>query len=143
MKSTLSLLASLTMVSALSGSAMAQQSPANGPTTVTKEMHAAATNGGTVANGGGASVHSLLSASPSTSTVTLGWHFFHATNCEPYFDGVTTWVYVFGDGTFWFSNNLYFTTAMETQCALGNLMAVNVVNATTGAFNAEYTYNFK
>src|SRR5260221_7693725 len=63
------------------------------------------------------------------------WHYGHATNCAPFFDGVTTWVYLYTqEGETWFTSNSAFQHGMLTQCAQGNWVAFFVIN-TSGTFN--------
>src|SRR5260221_13629555 len=104
------------------------------PTPITKEMHNVATQGGTVQSGHVTSGQGA--ASPAANApVATGWHYGHATNCAPFFDGVTTWVYLYTqEGETWFTSNSAFQHGMLTQCAQGNWVAFFVIN-TSGTFN--------
>jgi hypothetical protein len=77
--------------------------------------------------------------------VALGWNYFHATNCQWYFDGATNYLYVYpSEGGFWvYRNNNYAASTILTPCVNGYWEAVHVINSTTGDFDAVYTYAFK
>src|SRR5947209_5685999 len=106
---TLALIGSLGVAAAQNASVGTVQPKATPP--ITAQSHSAATHGGRVATGG--------------SAVTTGWHYFHATNCAGYYDGSTTWVYVFpSEGGYWYSSNSVFQGIYENQCSVGNWTAV-------------------
>ena len=68
-------------------------------------------------------------ADETTAAVTTGWNFVHAAACSEFFDGTTGWFYFLGlDGSFWFTNNLYFQNALTPACQTGNLTAFHVFN---------------
>jgi len=114
------------------------------PPAITADFHAAATFGGRVANGHSSSVRTPGAASAQGPSAAAGWNIFHATNCEPYYDGSTTWVYVFpSEGGYWFTNNLFMGTSFLTQCAQGNYTATFVTNTSTGYFPDIYTWSYR
>jgi hypothetical protein len=77
--------------------------------------------------------------------VALGWNYFHATNCQWYFDGSNNYLYVIpSEGGFWvYRNNIYAAQTFLTGCVNGYWSAVHVINGTTGDFDSVYTYAFK
>jgi hypothetical protein len=98
--------------------------------------------GAAISNGGG--VIARATTGPTASIVN-GWNYFHASNCQYYFDGANNWVYVYSpEGLFFYSpNNDIVAQTFLTGCVNGNWEAVFVINAATGAFNYIYTYSFK
>jgi hypothetical protein len=116
----------------------AQGVPHLPPKAITPEEHNLATNGGTIQSGRGPN----LNPTPQV-TKAAGWNYFHATSCSPYFDGFTTWVYLYPqEGGVWFTANSIFADAFLNQCSLGNLIAVYVID-TAGHFNQVWTYDYK
>jgi hypothetical protein len=84
-----------------------------------------------------------VKASGPESFATVGWNYVHATNCTTYFDGSTTWLYVFPlEGGYWFTNNTVHQNTLAPQCSLGNWVAFNVVNA-SGFWNQVWTFSYK
>ena len=88
--------------------------------------------------GGGVSLNAV-------GNVALGWNYFHATNCQWLLSGSNNYLYVFpSEGGFWYVlNNIYGASTFLTPCTQGYWAAVHVINSTTGAFDAIYTYPFK
>jgi hypothetical protein len=95
--------------------------------------------------GGSAPLHGGGATVNAQGNVVLGWNFFHATNCEWITDGVNNFLYVFPpEGGFWFvANDVLASQALLTGCVNGYFEAVNVINSSTGSFNAIFTYDFK
>ena len=146
MKSKLSLIAGLSILGLALGAGVGQAQlapinrpgPQNGPPppVITSAVHAQSTANSTSSSGHSSGTNGLTAAA--------GWNYFHATNCAPYYDGSTTWVYVFpAEGGYWYTSNSIFETSMLTQCAVGNWMAVYVTNTTTGYFPEIYTFAYK
>lgn len=107
-----------------------------GPTAITPAFHNAATRSGKILNG-------RVKASGPESFATVGWNYVHATNCSTYFDGVTTWLYVFPvEGGYWFTGNTVHQNTLAPQCSLGNWVAFYVVNA-SGLWNQTWTWSYK
>ena len=123
------------------GVAAAQVAPV-GPEVLSKLApkitRAAKANGGGALNGGGATTN-------GPGNVATGWNYFHATNCEWYFDGTNNYLFVFPqEGGYWYSyNNLYTSQTLLTGCVNGYFEGVNVINGSTGAYNAVVTFPFK
>jgi hypothetical protein len=100
------------------------------------------TAGAEPSNGGGVIARSTTGAGAG---IVNGWNYFHATNCQYYFDGATNWLTVFSpEGLFFYTpNNGIGANTFLTGCVNGNWVGVFVINAATGAFNYIYTYNFR
>lgn len=108
---------------------------------ITKSRGAAASANGVLPSMTGGT--HIVSSSPLA--VTLGWHYFHAYNCSWYTDGTNNFFFVWpSEGGYWYTvNNLYTEGALATSCVHGYWNAVYVVNATSGAYNETYSYNFQ
>jgi len=124
----------------------AAQTPVD-PNVLSKLVHevtraAKANNSGALSRGGISGGGATLNAIGNVAT---GWNYFHATYCEWYTDGTNNFTFIFPqEGGFWFTeNNLYTSQTFNTGCVNGNWEAVNVINSSTGAFNANLTYPFK
>ena len=84
-----------------------------------------------------------LGVKAAANAKSVGWYTVHATNCSPYSDGVTTWVYVYpAEGGYWFTSNNLFANAFLNQCVTGNYIGIYVYD-TFGDFNQIYTYSYK
>ena len=102
---------------------------------LTPELHHARTQGGTLVNGG--------STSETQANVATGWYYVHATNCQAYWDGTTTYFYIFPqEGGYWFTTNLVFQNTIQPACQTANWIAINVYN-TSGSWNSVFTYPYK
>jgi hypothetical protein len=125
---------SAVLVCSFHGSAFAQQlHPAGSP--ITAQQHSLATHGGTIHSGG--------STTAQAATLSTGWYYVHATNCNSYYDGSTTWTYIYpSEGGYWFTSNPVHQNTMLTQCTLGNWIAF-YVNNTNGSWNQSWTYTYK
>src|SRR5437588_652425 len=68
----------------------------SGPARMTSALHNTLTSGGKVRNGASMSSTQALAAA-------AGWNYAHATNCQAYWDGTTTWLYVYPQegGSWW------------------------------------------
>ena len=97
---------------------------------------AAPSSGGGVIDKGG---------TPGATPLVSGWNYFHAYNCQWYYDGATNWIYVYSpEGLyFYYPNNDFVAKTILTGCVNGYWEAVYVTNTTTGAFNQVYTYYYK
>lgn len=129
----------------LPGATLVQaQTSSSGPTptppkAITPEAHRNATNGGTIQSG----MVSALGQKATPNSTFTGWHYFHATTCDTYWDGVTTWVYVYpSEGGYWFTSNDLFANTFLNQCTVGNWVAIYVYD-TAGDFSQVYTYDYK
>ena len=95
--------------------------------------------GATPSNGGG-----VIPGARIAGSVVSGWNYFHALNCQYYFDGTNNWLTVYGESVFFYTaNNDIVANTFLTGCVNGNWEAVFVTNPATGAFNYIYTYNFR
>jgi hypothetical protein len=101
-----------------------------------------ATPGAAPSNGGGV----IDTGKPAGATpLVSGWNYFHAHNCQWYFDGTNNWLYVYSpEGLyFYIPNNTYAANTFLTGCVNGYWEAVYVTNAATGAFTYIQTYYYK
>ena len=98
--------------------------------------------GTTPSNGGGVIPGATTGATPS---LVSGWNYFHAYNCQWYYDGTNNYLYVFSpEGLyFYYPNNDYAAKTFLTGCVNGYWEAVYVTNTSTGAFNRIQTYYYK
>jgi hypothetical protein len=139
MKDKISLHTVLAMITLLGclGMAAAQESPIK----MTPELHNELTQGGVIQNGVGVSLNAELGL---TTVVTPGWNVSHPAYCTTWFDGITTWLYVFSqEGTYVFTANLSAQTTMAPACQTGNRLAFFVVDANIGLWNQVTMYSFK
>jgi len=73
----------------------------------------------------------------------IGWNYVHATNCYGYFDGSTTWLYVFPEeGGFWFTSNAALQRTLAPACQTANWVGFNVFNS-SGEWNLLQTFPFR
>jgi len=82
----------------------------------------------------------------ATGSVSAGWNYFHAYNCEWYVDSSgNQYFFVYpSEGGYWYSvNNLYAIPGLQTSCVNGNWEAVYVTNTSTGAFDYAVSYPFR
>ena len=116
------------------------------PVLITLELHNALTRGGTVTNGASMSSPQALEASMSSAqalAAATGWNFVHARACVGYFDGVTTWLYIYpAEGGLWWTGNPGLQNAIGPSCQSGNWLGFYVYN-TNGDWNQVAIYPYK
>ena len=118
---------------------VAESEPPTEPLQIAPELHKAVTKGGTVLNGA-----SMSAAGDAVAPPVAGWNYVHATNCQGYWDGTTTWLYVFPqEGGFWYTANPYLQTTIAPACQTGNWIAFYVYNTSGNLWNYVYTYTYK
>jgi hypothetical protein len=72
---------------------------------------------------------------------TFGWNFGHVSGCMTYFDGSTTWFYVYAqEGGFGVTNNPYMISSLAPACQNGRAFAVNVTSINPFQWNMIYIY---
>lgn len=114
---------------------------ASPPTAITSSFHNAMTHSGQVKSGGS---KTGAGATATAAPAAAGWNVAHATNCLAYYDGATTWLYVYPqEGGVWWTANLTFQNALEPQCSQGNWVAFYVYNTNGNLWNQVYTWNYK
>jgi hypothetical protein len=65
---------------------------------------------------------------PSPFT-TVGWNYGRVASCFVYFDGSTTWFYVYAsEGGYGVTNNPTFTSAFASGCQTGKTFSVHVTS---------------
>jgi hypothetical protein len=80
---------------------------------------------------------------PQPADITVGWNYIHATACQPLFDGISVWLYVFTAEGFIFSTNIpWSVNALLPACQSGNLIAVYVTDA-SGSVSSILVYSHK
>jgi len=142
MKSQISRLSSLALVASLLGAATAygqvpqpSQLATPAPSPVTPDSHSAATQGGKVPSGG------RIAGAAAAANTANGWYYVHATHCVPYYNGSTTWVYMFPqEGGYWYTNNAVFEETFLIQCQQGYWIGIYVFN--NGILEL-YTYDYR
>jgi hypothetical protein len=94
---------------------------------------------------GGSGILPSGSTNGATPSLVSGWNYFHAYNCQWYYDGTNNWLYVFSpEGLYFYvPNNDYAAKTFLTGCVNGYWEAVYVTNTSTGAFNRIQTYYYK
>ncbi len=104
------------------------------PAPITPAQHAATTQSGKIASG-----HTPATAAP----VAVGWNYVHASNCDSYWDGSTSWLYIYPvEGGVWWTNITGTQITIAPQCSLGNWIAFHVTNS-SGAWDQVFTYNYR
>jgi hypothetical protein len=114
---------------------LAQAEQSLGPARMTSALHDTLTSGGKVRSG--ASMDSTQARAAA-----VGWNWIHAANCQTYWDGTTTWLYIFPQegGSFWTANKVLQGT-IQPACQTGKLLAF-YINA-DGSWHQVYTYTHK
>jgi len=140
MISKFSLLAGFAGILSLPGVTFVQaQTTPTVPNAITPEQHRIDTKGGVIHSGRGRASGNAIALSAS-----FGWNYFHATNCDAYFDGTTNWVYVYPqEGGYWFTSNTNFENVFVNQCVLGYWVAIYVTDSATGYYDQIFTYDYK
>jgi hypothetical protein len=106
--------------------------PGRAATAITPTYASLSTQGGTIQTGKGQS---------AGRTATIGWYYVHASNCQPYFDGVTNWVFLYPqEGGYWLTANPLFQTTWLNACLHNNVIALYVFN-TAGYVNQLWTFS--
>ena len=73
----------------------------------------------------------------------VGWNYVHAANCATYWDGATTWLYVYPqEGGVWLTADLSFQTTIAPACQTGNWLGFNVYD-TSGNWNQVLTFTYR
>lgn len=117
---------------------VAESEPPTEPLQITPELHKAVTKGGTVLNG-----VSMSSAGDAVAPPAVGWNYGHATICQGYWDGTTTWLYVFPpEGGIYVTADPAFQRTIAPACQTGNWLAFYVYN-TSGNWNYVQTYTHR
>jgi hypothetical protein len=149
MKNKTSLYTVLTMGALLGclGMAEAQDTrsePPTQPVLITPQLHNELTKGGTVSNGASISLTAALANDAVVTDAVAGWNYNHPQYCTVYWDGTTSWLYVYVlEGGYWFTSNLSFQNVIAPACQTGNLLAFYVYNLNGNLWNQVYTYTYK
>jgi hypothetical protein len=107
-------------------------------------LHNELTKGGTVANGAGISSTAALASGLAVEGFVAGWNYNHPQYCVSYWDGTTTWLYVYVlEGGYWFTSNLYFQNVIAPACQTGNWLAFYVYDTNGNLWNRVQTYTYK
>lgn len=74
----------------------------------------------------------------------LGWNYVHATSCQFYWDGATSWIYIFPkEGGYWFTAYPPWMNMLAPACQTGNWVGFYVTNASTGGWSTASAYSYK
>ena len=121
-----------------------QSEPPTQPFLITPQLHNELTQGGAVSNGASMSSSAALTHDVVVTNAVVGWNYVYATNCHSFWDGSTTWLYVYPlEGGSWYTSNLYFQTIIAPACQTGNWLAFHVYNTNGNLWNQVYTYTYK
>lgn len=125
----------LSAMASLMASAQATQNHPPQPQTAKPEVARAGNGAGTRTDG----ISVDASVSPDLAT---GWNYIHATNCELFYSGGYPYLYVYGNGYYFWTTSSAFQTLIEPACQTGNWLAFYVYNS-SGAWSEVYTYTYK
>ena len=139
----------LTVVALLGclGMTEAQQPPSDSPqqpAAITPESHHELTKDSTGSIGVSISSTAAGASEAAAAAIVSGWNFVHAVNCQSYFDGTTTWLYVYTrEGSTWITPNTLFQVLIAPACQTGNFIAFYIFDISGGSWNQVLTYTFK
>jgi hypothetical protein len=72
----------------------------------------------------------------------LGWNYVHATNCDVYDSGGSTYVVLYpAEGGWWYTSIDPYRTVLLTACQTGNWIGFNVYDS-YGDWSEVYTYDY-
>jgi hypothetical protein len=132
MKTKISLSTMLTLIALVGclSMAAAQSTPPTPIVEMTRELHNALTQDGTVSEGSGIDATQRRTGQTVTTQV-IGWNNVHATTCLSYWDGTNYWLYVYpSEGGYWYTSTPSHQYAIAPACQTGNWLSFYVYNST-------------